>query len=88
MPVVAVPGAELLGLAGPLGDQTGEPAGNVLAGGPIGVAPPGATAGAVPAGETNGIARAGSPGDGGIGMALSGGGPGGFASDGSLTPAG
>jgi hypothetical protein len=79
VPGLAVPGGELLGLAGPLGDQTGEPAGTVSTGESIGV---------IPTAEPAGLVPAGNPGVGGTGMALSGGGPGGLASDGSVTPAG
>ena len=75
----AVPGGELFGLAGPLGDQTG---------GTVGVVSTGTPAGMFPAGDAIGMVRTGSPVLGGGGIALSGGSPGGLTSDGSLTPAG
>lgn len=74
--------AELLKLAGPWGDQTGETVGVGFAGG---------LAGNVPAGEAAGDTAVDVPGVagvGGSGTAFSGEGPGGLARDGSLTPAG
>ncbi len=78
-PAPGADGAELFGLAGPLGVQTG---------GTGGVVPSGKTVGMVPRGELAGMARIGSPVAGGVGTTYSGGGPAALASDGSLTPAG